>query len=172
MEDMRDWDKTLTALQGYNSMRQFLKAYGTYCGTYSDDIMDLYQKLRLLKNGITADPVASHRWTWCVNQTLTEEEMDFFQLYPDGKIPVYKKIEHLPEVIQDPNQLLTYLQAYTAMNKLVRMYYFDTETSSDLGSLAGSMAVMRGGGTADSAMWEDWLDAVEIVLKREVTIEK
>ena len=164
MNGMKDWDKTLTALQAYKAMRRFLYAFGDL--TCSDDILDLHQKLKLLSNGITADPVVSHRWAWCVNQTLTEEEMDFFKLYPDGNIPVYKKVEYLPEVIQDPNQLLTYLQAYTAMDKLVRMYYFDTETSRELGSLAGNMAIFRGGGTADPAMWEEWLDAVEVVLKK------
>ncbi len=162
---MKDWDKTLTALQAYKAMRRFLYAFGDL--TCSDDILDLHQKLKLLSNGITADPVVSHQWAWCVNQTLTEEEMDFFQLYPDGNIPIYKKVEHLPEAIQDPNQILTYLQAYAAMHKLVDLHYFDTEESFDLGSLAGSMAVMRGGGTADPAMWEDWLEAIEVVLNRE-----
>lgn len=32
--------------------------------------------------------------------------------------------------------------------------------SDDLGALLGSMALLAGGGTADPAIWEDWLSAI------------
>ena len=81
---------------------------------------------------------------------------------------MYQKVEHFPEVIQDPNQIITSLQAFVATQKLVDIYYFDTETSADLGGLGGYMTIFESdGGTADPAMWGDWLDAIEVVLKKE-----
>ena len=169
MKDMRKWDEKFTALQGYNAMRQFLKAFGTL--THSDHILALYTRAALLNNGITADPVVLHQWAWCVNQALTEAEMDFFQLYPNGNIPVYKKIEHFPEVIQDPNQVITYLEGYNAVRKFLDIYYFDLY-SGDIGVLVGSMAILPPyGPPIDRALWNDWLDAIEVVLKKDNSVE-
>ena len=66
MNGMKKWDKKLTALQGYNAMRRFLTGFRPYY----DDVFDLCQRLKLLKNGITADPVVSHKWAWCVHEAL------------------------------------------------------------------------------------------------------
>lgn len=33
--------------------------------------------------------------------------------------------------------------------------------SDDIGALLGSMSLLPGGGTADPAIWEDWLNAIK-----------
>jgi hypothetical protein len=33
--------------------------------------------------------------------------------------------------------------------------------SDDLGALLGSMSLLPGGGTADPAIWEDWVNAIK-----------
>ena len=51
-------------------------------------------------------------------------------------------------------------EAYLAMFAFLEHRY-DMTKSDDLGSLLGSMALLRDGGTADPAVWNDWLNAIE-----------
>ncbi len=50
-------------------------------------------------------------------------------------------------------------EAYTAMFAFLESRYRMTE-SDELGALLGSMSLLPGGGTADPAIWEDWLNAI------------
>lgn len=50
--------------------------------------------------------------------------------------------------------------AYLAMFAFLEHRY-DMTKSDDLGALLGSMALLKDGGTADSAIWADWLEAVD-----------
>jgi hypothetical protein len=51
-------------------------------------------------------------------------------------------------------------EAYTAMFAFLESRYRMTE-SDELGALLGSMSLLPGGGTADPAIWEDWLNAIK-----------
>ncbi len=51
-------------------------------------------------------------------------------------------------------------EAYLAMFAFLEHRYGMT-TSDDIGALLGNMALLNDGGTADPAVWADWLDAVE-----------
>ena len=51
-------------------------------------------------------------------------------------------------------------EAYVAMFAFLEHRYRLTE-SDDLGALLGSMSLLPGGGTADPAIWEDWLNAIK-----------
>lgn len=51
-------------------------------------------------------------------------------------------------------------EAYSAMFAFLENRYRLTE-SDDLGALLGSMSLLPGGGTADPAIWEDWLKAIK-----------
>jgi len=59
---------------------------------------------------------------------------------------------------------LTELQAFNAMRRFLEGYYERTN-SDDVGSLLGDLQLCQDGGTFDPAAWEDWMDAVEEVLK-------
>lgn len=54
---------------------------------------------------------------------------------------------------------LTEHEAYAAMFAFLEHRYRLTE-SDDLGTLLGSMSLLPDGGTADPAIWEDWLNAI------------
>lgn len=60
---------------------------------------------------------------------------------------------------------LTKLQAYNAMIKFLEIYFVQSN-SGDLGSLLGGMDFLVDGSTADSAAWEDWIDSVNAILKK------
>lgn len=51
-------------------------------------------------------------------------------------------------------------EAYVAMFAFLEHRYRLT-TSDDLGALLGDMSLLPGGGTADPAIWEDWLNAIK-----------
>lgn len=51
-------------------------------------------------------------------------------------------------------------EAYAAMFAFLEHRYRLTE-SDELGALLGSMSLLPGGGTADPAIWEDWLNAIK-----------
>lgn len=51
-------------------------------------------------------------------------------------------------------------KAYAAMFAFLEKRYQLTE-SDDLGALLGAMSLLPDGGTADPAIWEDWLNAIE-----------
>ena len=50
--------------------------------------------------------------------------------------------------------------AYAAMFAFLEQRYMLTG-SNELGALLGSMSLMPDGGTADPAIWHDWLSAVD-----------
>jgi hypothetical protein len=54
---------------------------------------------------------------------------------------------------------LTQLQSYNAMFKLLDYYYKEIKLD-DLGCLLSSMCFLADGDTVDSAIWEDWIDAI------------
>lgn len=50
--------------------------------------------------------------------------------------------------------------AYAAMYEFLVGYY-DRTKSDDVGALLGSMSLLADGGTADPAMWQDWLESID-----------
>jgi len=50
--------------------------------------------------------------------------------------------------------------AYAAMYEFLIGYYERTK-SDDVGALLGSMSLLEDGGTADPAIWQDWLESIE-----------
>ena len=57
-------------------------------------------------------------------------------------------------------------QAFAAMQIFLREYQ-DLGPSEALEILLGGLQLMPGGGTADPALWDDWLEAVDRALKGE-----
>ena len=55
---------------------------------------------------------------------------------------------------------LTIQEAYKAMYAYLEQYYQQTG-ANDIGAMLGAMSTLRDGGTADPAVWEDWLRAVQ-----------
>lgn len=51
-------------------------------------------------------------------------------------------------------------EAYVAMFQFLDAYWERNGKPDELGSLLGSMALLEDGSPADSAMWEDWLEAI------------
>ena len=60
------------------------------------------------------------------------------------------------------NQKLTTLEAYKAMFAYLENYYTITR-SDEIGAMLGGMSTLHDGGTADPAVWEDWVLAVQSV---------
>lgn len=56
----------------------------------------------------------------------------------------------------------TQKEAYLSMFAFLERYYELTK-SDDIGSLLGSMSLLQDGETADPAIWNDWLEAIEKV---------
>lgn len=52
-------------------------------------------------------------------------------------------------------------EAYAAMFQFLDSYWERNGRPDELGSLLGSMALLEDGSPADSAMWKDWLDAID-----------
>lgn len=50
--------------------------------------------------------------------------------------------------------------AYAAMFEFLVAYY-DRTSSNEVGALLGSMSLLPDGGTADPAIWEEWLESIE-----------
>ena len=61
-------------------------------------------------------------------------------------------------------------EAYLAMFSFLENYYELTK-SDDIGSLLGSMSLLQGGGTADPAIWKEWLEAIARMEKGKVDVE-
>jgi len=59
---------------------------------------------------------------------------------------------------------LTKLQAYNAMSKLLIIYY-DLDSTGDIGIIGGSMSFLEDKRTADDAMWINWIESLELMLK-------
>jgi hypothetical protein len=66
---------------------------------------------------------------------------------------------------------LTITEAFNAMREFLEGYYERT-SSDDVGSLLGDMRFLDDGNTADSAAWNDWIDAVNKNLKKEFKLKK
>jgi hypothetical protein len=62
--------------------------------------------------------------------------------------------------MKNENDKITVKTAYAAMYLFLENEYRLTN-SDDIGGLLGGMSLLAGGGTADPAAWDDWLDAVE-----------
>ena len=60
---------------------------------------------------------------------------------------------------------LTTVQAFDSMIKFLEGYYERT-SSDDVGSLLGDMRILKDGGTADPAAWDDWMKSVHDVLHK------
>ena len=45
--------------------------------------------------------------------------------------------------------------------------YYESTKSDDVGALLGSMIFLEDGGTADPAVWGEWLEAVQEVVANE-----
>ena len=56
--------------------------------------------------------------------------------------------------------MLTTKEVYQAMYLYLEALY-DMTHSNDLGGFLGSMSLLEDGKPADSAIWDDWLEAVE-----------
>lgn len=57
---------------------------------------------------------------------------------------------------------LTVHESYLAMYAYLERYYQLTG-ADEVGAMLGGMSLLDDGGTADPAVWSDWLDAVESV---------
>jgi hypothetical protein len=65
---------------------------------------------------------------------------------------------------------LTEKEAYAAMYAyLIKLY--EITQSDDLGGLLGSMSTLPEGGTADPAIWNEWLQCVEQAKKGEINTD-
>lgn len=67
-------------------------------------------------------------------------------------------------------KVLSEKQAYAAMFAFLENRYRLTE-SDDLAALLGSMSLLPGGGTADPAIWLDWLNAINLAESDAVQVE-
>ena len=59
---------------------------------------------------------------------------------------------------------LTTLQAYNAMVKLFIIYYY-LDPAGDIGVVIGCMSFLQNKKTVDSAMWEFWIECLDMILK-------
>jgi hypothetical protein len=59
---------------------------------------------------------------------------------------------------------LTEKEAFAAMVLFLEKFY-ETTKSDDVGALLGSMMVLGDGGTADPAIWEEWVECVNEILR-------
>jgi len=65
---------------------------------------------------------------------------------------------------------LTIDQAYAAMYRFLEHEY-EMTGSDEIGGLLSSLSLLEEGGTADPATWNDWLQAINIVLNGDNDIE-
>ena len=65
---------------------------------------------------------------------------------------------------------LTEREAYAAMYEYLVMLYKRTR-SDDLGGLLGDMSILQDGGTADPAVWIDWLQCINQVKTKKNNID-
>jgi sulfur relay (sulfurtransferase) DsrC/TusE family protein len=56
---------------------------------------------------------------------------------------------------------LTYLQAYNASSRFLDMYYWHMLPADNVAGLLGEMAFLKDGNTADPAIWDNWVLAIE-----------
>ncbi len=58
---------------------------------------------------------------------------------------------------------LTQKEAFQTMIAFLEAYYEQTQ-ADDIGALLGSLQLLEDGKPADSAMWQDWLEAYQSVI--------
>ena len=63
------------------------------------------------------------------------------------------------------NKLLTEKQAFRAMSQFLEQYYERAGGNVELALVLSDIQMLPDGRTADPAAWEDWLNAVRIVLE-------
>ncbi|MGG6296932.1 hypothetical protein ACQ4M4_21260 [Leptolyngbya sp. AN02str] len=61
---------------------------------------------------------------------------------------------------------LTEDQAFEAMVLFLEQFYERTK-SDDVAVLLGQLIILEGGGTADPAVWHDWIECLHQVLNKE-----
>jgi len=64
------------------------------------------------------------------------------------------------------NEKLSILQGLKAMSKFLEGYYERT-SSDDVGALLGVMQILDDGKPADLAIWEDWVESIQMALDEE-----
>ena len=67
--------------------------------------------------------------------------------------------------------MLTVEEAYLAMVSYLK-YLYEVAGSGELGGLLGDMQFLADGSTADPAVWEEWLSAIEEVKSGRQSREK
>jgi hypothetical protein len=63
------------------------------------------------------------------------------------------------------NQILSAEQAFQAMAQFLEQYYVRVGRKGELATVLSDIQTMPDGRPADPAAWEDWLDAVRVVLE-------
>lgn len=66
--------------------------------------------------------------------------------------------------------MLTIKEGYKTMYLFLELYYKKT-SSDDIGSLLGCMSFLQNERTADLALWEDWMDAINTLQVKPVKDE-
>ncbi len=61
--------------------------------------------------------------------------------------------------------MLSAEQAFQAMAQFLEQYYERVGRKAELAVILSEMQIMPDGRPADPAAWEDWLDAVRVVLE-------
>lgn len=62
---------------------------------------------------------------------------------------------------------ITKMEAFLAMKEFLNSYYKMTK-SDDVGALLGAMEILEDGETADPAIWEDWEDSLNKIIKKKL----
>ena len=117
-----------------------------YDKTQSVDIGGLASEMSLLSDGGFADPAAQEDWNDSVNKIL-------------DKNPNNRKNFELS------GNRLNIEQAYEAMTDFLDGYR-DKTTSVDVANMLSDMKLVKSGTSADPEAWNEWNDAVEMVLKK------
>jgi hypothetical protein len=63
------------------------------------------------------------------------------------------------------NQVLSGEQAFQAMFRFLQRYYERAGGRGELAAVLSDIQTMPDGRPADPAAWEDWLDAIRVVLE-------
>lgn len=62
-------------------------------------------------------------------------------------------------------KILTIEESYMTMYKFIEGYYYRLNNPDLLAMLLGGFRLRENGSTVDPAAWEDWLEAIEAVLR-------
>jgi hypothetical protein len=66
--------------------------------------------------------------------------------------------------------MLNEKEAYKAMVLFLEKYY-SLSKSDDIGGLLGSMIILEDGKPVDSALWGDWIEAVNEIIREQYPIK-